>query len=882
VRFRLHILKAKNNKGDFTYAPKASSNVQDAVLKVISKDCALQCEWTALEDNGFELHAFLPKPTANGPKIANHGAFISIDARPVSNSRGTTKQVVAAFTERLRKSNSSLANVKHPFLCMNIICPPDSYDSNVEPAKDDVMFDDSKFVLNVVDKLLGSYYAEAVVDVGLKPPTSAQQHVEPAIEEASSDARNANITHEEAPADFNEGPARILGRSEPRWRSSMYGIDEDDLEHLQEDQPLVYEEEQGLRAADVSNPWTIACMNTTIKPKASTTNGQLLSPAKSHGEVSAQPSSPAPFRTPLRQSPAAPLTPQTLSRADRLASTLNSEYGSTAQIPPQDDLDTERQSASLNLRSSPLHDRLPFGWPPSGLVSRDQTPVPVQIGPSQDRRHPVHVAPATRQRKRKQTAHDADSYADGIEGPADTWFGQPMRGTQPFRPRHRQKLRQDQDPPLFPTSTLSFPRRSILTAAEGGGGSRLYSENNTDIRDFFGQSDRGRNNELPSASSFTPINGPASMQTNSQGSSRRGNARERRASQLMSSRATSFEVMSRPRLNKDVARMPFHDDHGLQPPNTSNQFVIHEDDPMPPQRTRPYSADSERPLISPIRSNGRPANSSRDMAAYFKAYQDHENVSLNPSSSAIRRQGPRIAPPHELENKTCPQRRRTTDGAQRSRSSKLPLERVPQGCHIQNVVMNMRLSIASIIQSSCKLDMTRNSLEYNYVVEDAFDTFAEPVSERKIMEWVMKLDAMLHEQFEQLPDADVRSMLHEAVQRGLDARKDEPSRTLDIPRPSPQAVMVENSPKEVTKIPLEGHAELQVSSSKTEDAGHQESRPVSLKAEDTSDFDLSQFAEFDMRTVDENVTTASLVKQTVEKTKEEYGEDIEDDMLLDL
>ncbi|CAN9189507.1 unnamed protein product [Alternaria alternata] len=183
TRFRLRVLKANNNNGDFVYAPKADGNVEDATLKVIGKNCALQCDWTVLEADGFEVHAFLPKPGATGPKIAHQGTFISIDARPVSSSRGTMKQIVAAYKHRLRKSNPSLAGIKDPFFCLNIICPPDSYDPNIEPAKDDVMFDNSNVVIGVVDKLLKAYYPEASQEArDAEPPTSAQQHDRSVIE----------------------------------------------------------------------------------------------------------------------------------------------------------------------------------------------------------------------------------------------------------------------------------------------------------------------------------------------------------------------------------------------------------------------------------------------------------------------------------------------------------------------------------------------------------------------------------------------------------------------------------------------------------------------------------------------------------------------------
>src|SRR5262245_4091029 len=163
VRFSLRILKTKSRKEDFIYAPKKDASIQDAVFKVISKKCALQCDWTAIERDGFELHAFLPKPNAIGSMVANVGYFVSIDGRPVSAARGTPKQVVAIFRQRRRKVNPSHGSVKDPFFCINIICPPHSYDPNIEPAKDDVLFENENLVLVAVEKLLLSYYPEASV-----------------------------------------------------------------------------------------------------------------------------------------------------------------------------------------------------------------------------------------------------------------------------------------------------------------------------------------------------------------------------------------------------------------------------------------------------------------------------------------------------------------------------------------------------------------------------------------------------------------------------------------------------------------------------------------------------------------------------------------------
>jgi DNA mismatch repair ATPase MutL len=111
VRFSLRVLKAKSKTGDFVYAPKKDANVEDAAFKVIGKDCALQCDWTAIEAGGFDVTAFLPRPDCTGSKIANEGAFISVDARPILASRGTAKQIVTTFKERLRKANAALGSV---------------------------------------------------------------------------------------------------------------------------------------------------------------------------------------------------------------------------------------------------------------------------------------------------------------------------------------------------------------------------------------------------------------------------------------------------------------------------------------------------------------------------------------------------------------------------------------------------------------------------------------------------------------------------------------------------------------------------------------------------------------------------------------------------
>jgi hypothetical protein len=905
VRFRLHVLKAKNNKGDFIYAPKASSNVEDAVLKVIGKECALQCEWTALQSEGFEIHAFLPKPTAKGPKIANHGAFISVDSRPVSNSRGTVKQVVAAFKEKLRRSSLCLTAVKDPFFCMNIICPPDSYDPNIEPAKDGVMFHDAKIILILVNRLLKLYYQKATVEVEAEPPTSVQQHVEPDVGGVLSEPRTSDPVHVMSSIETDGEPKSDQRSIEPRWRSSMYGIDEDDLEHLEDEQLLVIEEEEGRRAAEVSNPWTIARMNATIKPKAPLANTQLLSPAKSYGEMSIQPSSSSFATTPVQQAQAEPLTPQTSSRLKESASLSDRELEQSVRHVPSHNIHEQQAITTHDSQMDIVRHRLQFEPVTSGRIESEQAIDAPVTKHSRGRQFSMQTLSAPRTEQRKPASRHDVALAGPMEGPDDTWFGQPMRGSQAVKPSRRQKRRKEHGPPLFTSDIASSPRRPVLTVDDRMMGTRLYSENTTDIRNFFGSSEHSRagdTTETPQRSSFTPTNPHSARNPPSrivQGSFRPLNMGERPSSQPVSSRASSFA----PRDTRDNLNMHAEDNTSSRSRNMYQQLGIYEDAPIRSPMPRPSSVGSARPPLVPIRSNqvrtaldlygtDKLTQSSQDMATYFKAYQDRENIPPTRSAGPTRRQEPRVVPAHEFTSKTRPQRRRTTDGALRSKSSKLPLERVPHGYQIQNVVLPMRLSVTSIVQSSRKLDMKYNSLEYDYVVKNAFNAFAEWVSERTIMKWVMKLDFTLHEHFGQLPDVDTRSLLHEAIQRGLDERKSEVNMGImeiaDMPSLTQEVVeklggnnretakhgdqFIEASDQGPLLSILNDHPPGNLISA-------EQDYEASPRAEDQmSDFDMSQFVDWNAKLVENDAATS----MPINKAEEDFGEDIEDDMLLDL
>ncbi|KAF2253273.1 hypothetical protein BU26DRAFT_419971 [Trematosphaeria pertusa] len=710
VRFSLRVLKAKSKKNDFVYAPKKDANVEDAVLKVIGKDCALQCDWTAMETDGFEIQAFLPKPNAIGSKVANQGSFVSIDSRPVSASRGTLKQVVTTFRERLRNANPTLVSVKDPFFSMNINCPSDCYDANIEPAKDDVLFENGDSVVSAVDKLLMLYYPEARgetagVEEEAEQPTSAQPELrDPSYRDNTKRSKTPISIHEDSTPLEDHELVRRPPKEQTQWRSTMYGIDEEDLELLSDDQRPVIEEEEGRLAADVSNPWTIARMNAAMKPKKPA-NTQLMTPAKTLGNITTGSSSPAPATNLRQQRPVEPLTPQTSSRMNMPQSSLDTELERSISRLPRptqrrpaggshdQTVDEEMEivpSHSQDLTSlakvggplpfSPITVQRPSTQPfeigePTGSSTRMNAPgIPLDMIPSSS-------AAPRRPRRKQQPRHDAP-YSSESPGPSDEWFGQPMRRQASSKALRSRKQKPPHNPgaPIFASSNLSSPRKPVLNAADRLVENRLYSENNADIRDFFRQN---RNQHQKGASG-----GPSPV---------------------------------------------------------TNALRTHNTIGSPPKN--------------------------RDMAAQFRAYVEREDPSRDLSASPTRRaRGPRNPPAHETAPKARPARRRTIDGPLRRKSSRLPLESIPHAYRIHGLVLPVAVRMRDLERNMRKLGMSRNSLEWGYPAgESSYYAFSVPVTDGKLRDWVVKIDEMLECLYEKEDVVDVRAALDEGVKDAVKA-----------------------------------------------------------------------------------------------------------------
>nr|OQO28435.1 hypothetical protein B0A51_02984 [Rachicladosporium sp. CCFEE 5018] len=295
VRLSLKVLKAKNDKGNWMYGPKAGGNAEDAAFSIVGAACASQCTWSIVELHGFTVRAFLPRADAIADKFSNAGAFLCIDGRPMNPGRGVAKQILKDFRSALTKTNVRFEGVKSPFLYIDIKCPEQSYDVNIEPAKDAVLFADPGKVVEAAVELFHSVYSPAgltqtqIAESDGRTPNN--QTARPQSRASTSGHEVGSHTEQEdylmlpqrrdipdtadaalrvdddddSGLDLCDAPTNRFSRT--AYRANMYGCDEEDLDAL-EGLPNAMQDDAELaeiRAIEkdvtVSNPWVLAKMH---------------------------------------------------------------------------------------------------------------------------------------------------------------------------------------------------------------------------------------------------------------------------------------------------------------------------------------------------------------------------------------------------------------------------------------------------------------------------------------------------------------------------------------------------------------------------------------------------------------------------------------------
>ncbi|KAN0084747.1 hypothetical protein V8E54_001214 [Elaphomyces granulatus] len=303
TRLSFRVLQGRSESANWTYGPKKSANLSDAALIVAGADIAIQCiyeNWSpaGLEEDGrvrlntgderYKMMAFLPKAGADFSKIASFGQFFSVDGRPVSASKGLFKEITKMFKSCLRsvaKSKGINSPLSDPFLCIHLQCPLGSYDANIEPAKDDVLFTDPKTVLSLAAGLFKRVYSKPDDGISDDHAVSLQQSRNKESN-LSSGFEAGKIIREMTPTS-PQVAMTSLGTSKP---SRITHSQLSDSERVVEDEITV----SPINSSSV-NPWVIAKMNVSLRANNCNTNrtgtSKLATPARE--PRSCQPCSPS-------------------------------------------------------------------------------------------------------------------------------------------------------------------------------------------------------------------------------------------------------------------------------------------------------------------------------------------------------------------------------------------------------------------------------------------------------------------------------------------------------------------------------------------------------------------------------------------------------------
>ncbi|PMD24835.1 hypothetical protein NA56DRAFT_677295 [Hyaloscypha hepaticicola] len=204
IKFSLKVLK--ESKALFSYAPRPNDGIKEAVSQLFGKEAAGQCvsistrfperanevedsadhemhpqtmeHSTSRQGNDFVVDVFMPRPNADLSKIG-YGQYISVDSRPVSHEKNTMRRLVTIFNRYVKDSlTGSSEKVKSPFLRLDITCPAGSYDPNVEPAKNDVIFGNESVVLAAIENLFREVYGEPKIAHSIPPPQTLKEKLD--------------------------------------------------------------------------------------------------------------------------------------------------------------------------------------------------------------------------------------------------------------------------------------------------------------------------------------------------------------------------------------------------------------------------------------------------------------------------------------------------------------------------------------------------------------------------------------------------------------------------------------------------------------------------------------------------------------------------------
>lgn len=166
----------------WSYAPTCAAGVKEAVLQIFGTTLANSCihvsrnsgcdqtrfpQISQQSPEDFILEALIPKLGFDAQAVKGKGFYLSIDSRPISSNRGIAKKITAIFKTYLNRAAGTgefCASIPNPFVQLNIRCPPCSYDANVAPLKDEVVFGNEDAITTCFEGLCRRIYPQRSID----------------------------------------------------------------------------------------------------------------------------------------------------------------------------------------------------------------------------------------------------------------------------------------------------------------------------------------------------------------------------------------------------------------------------------------------------------------------------------------------------------------------------------------------------------------------------------------------------------------------------------------------------------------------------------------------------------------------------------------------
>ncbi|KAL6834654.1 hypothetical protein V8C40DRAFT_282413 [Trichoderma camerunense] len=163
----------------WSYAPVCAAGVKEATLQLFGTTLANNCVYVSRNSacdqtaspqlnqqlpEDFILEALIPKPGFEVQAVKGKGLYLSIDSRPISSQDAMAKKIIAIYKPYLNRAASirePCASIPNPFVQLNIRCPPDSYDVNVTPLKDEVVFRNEGAVTACFEGLCRKIYPQS-------------------------------------------------------------------------------------------------------------------------------------------------------------------------------------------------------------------------------------------------------------------------------------------------------------------------------------------------------------------------------------------------------------------------------------------------------------------------------------------------------------------------------------------------------------------------------------------------------------------------------------------------------------------------------------------------------------------------------------------------